>query len=128
MTDITWTNDTRRSSPAVYLVHAKDTDLYKIGKAVDVGRRVAGLQTSCPYKLLVLAVVEGIGEKNLHARYKQFRQHGEWFCLPDSAVAEILEMATPSPKVPTSKGVTFKGASLSDEQRLRLIRNVTCGL
>lgn len=118
----------RHNSPVVYLVHAKGTDLYKIGKAVDVGKRISDLQTSSPYKLVILAVVEGTREKDLHARYKQFRQHGEWFCLPDSAVAEILEMATPSPKVPTSKGVTFKGASLSDEQRLRLIRNVTCGL
>jgi len=113
------------SLPVVYLVHAEGTDLYKIGKAVDVGKRIADLQTSSPHKLRVLAVVKGTKEKSLHARYKQFRQHGEWFCLPDCAVAEILAMATPPSKTSTS---TPQGASLSHEQRLRLIRNVMCWL
>lgn len=117
--------DDRRNLSAVYLLHAEGTDLYKIGKAVDVDKRIANLQTSSPHKLTLFAVVEGTRERDLHARYKQFRRHGEWFCLPDTAVAEILAMATPSPKTSTP---TIKGAFLSHEQRLRLMRNVMCGL
>ena len=105
----------------VYLVNALGTDLYKIGKAVSVERRIAELQTSSPHKLAIVAIVEGVREKTLHEQYKQWRSHGEWFCLPESAVDEIKSMGAPLSR---DERVHRSGMVMSDEQRQRLIRNV----
>ena len=67
----------------------KLNDFVKIGFSDDVSKRVAQLQTSSPYNLDVLCIIEGDydKEKELHELFKQYSARGEWFYLSE----EILE-------------------------------------
>jgi hypothetical protein len=63
--------------------------LFKIGKADDVRRRVANLQTGCPYPLEVVNVFDG-GERlegEMHEWFGHRRVHGEWFEIGRAAAA-----------------------------------------
>lgn len=67
----------------LYLIHAVGSDFYKIGYAVNVKRRMAALQTGCPYILKLLSSREGTmaNELALQNHFKQFHFRGEWFCF-----------------------------------------------
>ncbi|MCK5015569.1 MAG: GIY-YIG nuclease family protein [Candidatus Peribacteraceae bacterium] len=53
----------------------------KIGYTVDVERRINELQTACPKRLKLLALMEGNfeTEKALHYMFRTHRAEGEWF-------------------------------------------------
>ncbi len=61
----------------------------KIGRAIDIRRRINAIQTSLPYKVQVLGVVMGpVGhEKWLHDRFRTYKLRGEWY----SRNAELLD-------------------------------------
>jgi Meiotically up-regulated gene 113 len=71
----------------VYFVKAsRKGPMVKIGKAIDVGRRLAELQTGCPDPLVLLGSIKCRSEKHAmhiesvaHRRFKKYRAHGEWF-------------------------------------------------
>ena len=63
----------------------------KIGKAIDVTKRVAKLQTAAPDKLHVLKVVEGDMEAAYHAKFESSRTHGEWFSKSQELMDFIKE-------------------------------------
>lgn len=66
----------------VYFVTCDVPDFpIKIGWAVNVEKRLAGLQTSMPYKLRVLATMEGTldNEQGFHLAFGKDRLEGEWF-------------------------------------------------
>ena len=67
----------------LYLVRALGTDLYKIGVARDVHKRMHGLRTACPLELEIVHTVEGthVHERHLHAALDKWRVRGEWFQL-----------------------------------------------
>ena len=65
----------------------------KIGRSVDVPRRLKQLQTGAPYPLRLLLCGKGLGsvEPELHRRFAKYRirSNGEWFkeeCLGDLPV------------------------------------------
>lgn len=62
----------------------------------DVQSRIAGLQTGCPEKLQVYAVLPGdlILEKELHDRFAALRRNGEWF-LREGDLADWIEKGCP---------------------------------
>lgn len=63
----------------------------KIGIAKDVGKRLAGIQTHCPFLVSVLAICEGgrKQEREYHRRFAAHRLHGEWFSPTPEILAEI---------------------------------------
>lgn len=68
----------------VYAVHAQDTDHVKLGYTGDVNveKRIDGMRTGCPHKLVLLVVVPDATltfEKYLHHKFASRRGHGEWF-------------------------------------------------
>jgi len=77
--------ETRRSPKAVpewaYFIQSGLRGLIKIGCAVDVDARRASLQSGSAERLYVLAVMPGGAsvEYQLHARFAEYRIHGEWF-------------------------------------------------
>lgn len=77
----------------VYVIRAKGDHPIKVGKAVDVHRRMAELQTGNPRQLELLAVMPGGYdlEWQLHFRMKSFRLVGEWF--GGDAVPGFVEFA-----------------------------------
>lgn len=75
---------------------AGDDGAIKIGTALDVAKRLKGLQTSHPTKLSVLASVPGGrgAEQDYHARFAEHRLHGEWFARHPDILAEIDRLNT----------------------------------
>lgn len=74
----------------VYFIQSGAGEI-KIGKAIDVRKRLSGLQTSHPHPLTVLAVTTGGKpvELGYHARFAQHRLHGEWFAPHADILAEV---------------------------------------
>ena len=66
----------------VYFIMSEKTQAIKIGFTTgSVKVRLRALQTAHPYRLKVLATLNGNRsyEKELHQRFAQFRLKGEWF-------------------------------------------------
>lgn len=51
----------------------------KIGKSAQLVTRLAALQASFPRPLLLLCILPGDREYELHQRFKAYRKNGEWF-------------------------------------------------
>lgn len=77
----------KRNQGYVYLVHAKGTNRYKIGRSINPLKRLDQLQGQSPFPLIVEDCVWSpdsiLLEKQLHDRFCDFRVHGEWFELED---------------------------------------------
>lgn len=68
--------------------------MVKIGIAKNYKSRLDSLQTACPQKLILLAVIESPNyidiEKELHNRFSSVRYHGEWFRLTEQDVDDCV--------------------------------------
>jgi hypothetical protein len=76
----------------VYIVQARNSGLVKIGKAVDVTKRLGDLRAMGTEPLDLLVVLPGFGgewERRLHRRFAEYRDHGEWF-TPGSRLMEYV--------------------------------------
>lgn len=62
-----------------YFIRSEAGGPIKIGKAVNVQKRLSSLQTSHSQKLYVLAEIEVDRESELHERFAELRTKGEWF-------------------------------------------------
>jgi hypothetical protein len=111
----------------VYVYFVKTTvkpSMLKIGKASDVTRRIAELQTGCPYDLELLGTVRCKSdmhamevERRAHSAFKRdrVRHRGEWFRYThrvELAVAEILRTQTAN--IHETARRVFSGRSLRD--------------
>lgn len=70
------------SRPGVYFIQTRDkAGPIKIGVAKDVAARIRSIQTSHPWPLALLLVLDGdvTLEHSLHQRFASCRLHGEWF-------------------------------------------------
>lgn len=78
----------------VYVFHAQGTPRVKLGVTKDIDGRRRGLQTGCPYKLVLLAkwLCPPSFERRLHSHFAAYRREGEWFELPPFSCLEILEL------------------------------------
>lgn len=65
----------------VYFLRASAQGPIKIGKARDITRRVATLQTALPDELHLLLTIPGYGHEEawFHKRFEHLRLRGEWF-------------------------------------------------
>lgn len=83
----------------LYLIQMDRTGVIKIGRSSNPEKRLKQLQTSCPYELRIILVLQGEGhrERDFHRRLRRYntrRYQGEWFeergltSLPD----EVYEM------------------------------------
>lgn len=73
--------------------------LTKIGTSLNVSSRLAELRVGSPVPLDVAWVTPGgpALEAALHARFAAHRRHGEWFCLSNDEMQEIVaEFPLPS--------------------------------
>lgn len=83
------------SIECVYLIGSPGSPLVKIGRSVDVARRLADIQRMSPAPLKVLWQEAGGFEMEtaLHRRFHQQRAHGEWFNLGADPIALVTEAA-----------------------------------
>lgn len=67
----------------VYFIKANDR--IKIGYANDPSKRIQEIQTSSPFYLEVLLIIDGSysKERELHKKFQEFRKVGEWFELSE---------------------------------------------
>ena len=73
-----------RGGEHLYIIQMDMTGVIKIGRSSDVKRRQAEIQTSCPYQVRTILILENQGhlEHQLHKRLRRFRTRryaGEWF-------------------------------------------------
>jgi hypothetical protein len=101
----------------------------KIGRAVNVLRRVANLQTSQPYPLQLIGHIAGgrEREREIHLRFKHRRLNGEWFDpAPDLlrfiAEATAQEAGTPEELLRTAEIIERLAAEI--RSRLPAVRGV----
>lgn len=81
----------------VYFAHAVGTELVKIGfTGGDPAERLRGLQTGCPHRLELIAVIPGgeSDEGRWHEDYAADRVNGEWFRLTPRLTVAIAVHAT----------------------------------
>jgi len=84
-----------------YFVQAKKTGLIKIGRAVDVEKRLKPLQQGSPDVLTLLGTVpESLhDEESVHKRFIQERTHSEWF-KPSSRLLKFIKKNATQPVKP----------------------------
>jgi hypothetical protein len=67
---------------AVYIIQMGNDGPVKIGFSNRLSERLKSIQTDCPYKIKIIAVIENCSfqdEHDLHKKYRHLRIHGEWF-------------------------------------------------
>jgi hypothetical protein len=80
----------RQIHSSIYFVGC-DSGPVKIGLSINVKNRLATLQSACPFKLKILAIVSGgrSGEADYHRKFSSARLHGEWFERSPEILAEL---------------------------------------
>jgi len=78
----------------IYFIKDTGSLAIKIGYSKKPNKRLSGLQTANPHKLLLLGTVPGTekDEEELHGKFAQFRLEGEWF--KGEIIEEILTIIT----------------------------------
>jgi hypothetical protein len=73
----------------------------KIGHTMDIASRLKTIKTSCPDQVHLMGFVPGSREIELdfHRRFKQHREHGEWFAIQGS-LATFLNDCPPPAEIP----------------------------
>lgn len=75
----------------------------KIGRTINLKRRLEALQNGCGAELMVVGTLAGDLERELHRRFAAARLHGEWFSVHDLQVSSYLRETfgySPRPTAP----------------------------
>jgi hypothetical protein len=76
--------DTHRSRKKIgpqktYAVADVGLTMVKVGRTVDLAKRLSDLQAASPVELILVAVANRDIERKLHKRLRRHRRHSEWF-------------------------------------------------
>lgn len=81
----------------IYFIGIEGTDYVKVGRAIDVGKRLASLATAHPLDLSILHVIktsshleDTVLEKQIHTHLKERRTKREWFELDRQTLIETI--------------------------------------
>jgi len=78
----------------VYLIHMETTNNYKIGKSVDVAKRLCSLQVGSPYKLNVVTKILAHNpiatESFIHQLFGNYKLSGEWFNISSVEIKDLV--------------------------------------
>lgn len=89
-----WLADAQWPGPScfVYVLQAAGDSPIKVGKAIDVRKRMLELKTGNPRPLELKAVLVGglVFEHELHRELKDYRLVGEWFDDPGGDAIEVF--------------------------------------
>lgn len=82
---------------ALYVIRCEGTRWVKIGRSKNaVQSRLSSMQSGCPLKLELVAIIEAPKHKNaevqMHEKYKHRRGIGEWFEIHESEMPELINM------------------------------------
>ena len=75
----------------IYFLLARSVGLIKIGRSIDVRRRIQDICTMSPVPLELIGVVYGTYQKETeyHQRWAGLRRHGEWFEATDELMTAL---------------------------------------
>ena len=78
----------------VYVLHAEDSGLTKIGFSRRVNKRISEISRMSGGKLNLIAKIPADREleTKLHQKYYNYRSHGEWFSLNRCHLKELKEI------------------------------------
>lgn len=81
----------------IYFIQTSDNRYIKIGTAEDPIKRLAGIQTSMPYKIRLIGVMLGdyALERVLHDKFRNTRVRGEWFQTTRQLVEQAIYEGAP---------------------------------
>jgi len=94
-------NTSKEDNVMIYAMQCLCPDAYiKIGRALDPWSRLSGMQSCCPYKLVlvrVLPVNQNVAaqEKRLHERFKEYHLRGEWYRPGAELMEEVSSWEKP---------------------------------
>lgn len=73
----------------VYFLHAPSVSRLKIGRSIDIERRLSELRLLSPVALHLIGAIPGGStlEAVLHKRFTHIRLHGEWFDASDDLLS-----------------------------------------
>lgn len=71
-----------------YFFKNPTTGLIKIGRTIDVKTRKQSVQCGAGIDLVVIAVIDGDIENELHKQFADYREHGEWFNDTDGLIEQ----------------------------------------
>jgi hypothetical protein len=78
----------------VYIVEMETTEYIKIGVASNIQKRLSSMQSSSPFKMLLLGCIKKEDaykyEAKVHEKYKQFRVREEWFMKEHINIDKVL--------------------------------------
>lgn len=76
-----------------YFIQEGQRGPIKIGKSMRVLRRRGNLQGGNSQQLILLGKIDGNHESNLHAAWREYRIHGEWFRRVDTLLQCVLDIS-----------------------------------
>ncbi len=79
-----------------YVMQDVDAGIVKIGKSKNVQARLSAITNISGRSLKIIATFPEDIEKQLHTKYAEFREVGEWFSLPKSELDKLIKEAQPS--------------------------------
>lgn len=92
-------SDSTRKAYSIYFIQVGSTGPIKIGRTSGpVSKRLAGIQTSMPFDLKLIATIPDASfadEKLLHKQFDHLRIRGEWFHPAEELLDWIASEATP---------------------------------
>lgn len=76
---------------SVYFIHAPEVGRVKIGYATDAISRFRKICSDCCCEVILCAVIDGDldREADLHSRFSDYRENGEWFRFEGEIVAFV---------------------------------------
>lgn len=111
--------------PGVYVVSAGGSR-HKVGRARNIAKRLASMQTGCPESLQLSAFVECSDlsavksiEAAVHEKLAQCRIHGEWFSVSKEAVVSALMEAAGGLDVQSLDAADLQPKAVPSEKPVR---------
>lgn len=98
----------------VYVLGTPGSNIIKIGRTINLDRRLADIQRMSPVPLAILWTHPGGSdlEANLHRHFKALRSHGEWFAFQHDPVALIQRATEEEPWLRPTLSLTRSAAPL----------------
>lgn len=92
---------------------------HKIGRAGDPNARLRELQIGSPIRLILVAVGPGDSarEAGIHAQFRAFRDHGEWFNLSSKNAALAAALVEGREQITSNYAIQMERRAISKARR-----------
>lgn len=118
-----------------YFLYCPRTKRVKIGKAIDVAKRIRSLACGSSYPTKLVGVIPQNRECELHRRFRSNRRHGEWFYvdkrlasfIASLPIDDIVDAIIPECHLPPMTRERFYAVSATAGLRMSIEEDATTG-